>query len=927
MGRAPRDEAEGRAEARGPGRVDEVFLDSAKALRAVRTIMECAGREEALAKAAVEAAVLLGNADCAQLYQRIGTGFVRLSAIGSPSPLDESVILQVLSACGPLATRIGGDDPFGTSYVALSAAQSGNVVFALQAERRDSPFSSAEAETLQSLLWITARTAELALVGRWGRPESGQEAVFAVDSVRRVGETSAEASDLAGMLRGVLEAAVELTKADGGIIRLVAGHQLIASADIGGSEVELLRDAPSELQEQLESRAMAEGKVAAIDDAGAGHGYVLTLFHAGIRTLVCAPILSLSTRESIGALTVYRCSRMGAFGADERALLMALAGHAAAAVERSRAASEQRDATIEIAVLHEIATATSSLDRDEVLDIAAEKILSVTGASHCCFFLRTGPKGTIECAACDGLTEPIRQRLRSLRIPIDTLNDELWRRLEFGAEVVLPDPALTSPVLQRLGRLLSVQGAVLVPLIGRSGLIGALYLHSPAEAIQFDERRMRLLRAVCRQLGVAIERAQLFGELDRRVRELSALNRVSESIAGTLDLREMLDIALEETMAVLAAQKGSIMLMAPDGEGLRVEVARGLPNHIVRRAVVPVGEGVAGWVARHREVLLHGSIENDPRFRPVAPRPEVVSAISVPLVAKARVLGVLNVASTDKARQFTDEDLRTVSTIAGQLSVAIQNARLYEDERRVAQVTRASLAPKLVVEAPQLEIGWKHVPSSDVGGDCVDVIQLGDRRIGFVVSDVSGHGVTVAMHAAKGRDYVKALSQWESSPARVLQTASCLLIRETPPEMFVCLVYAVLDLQTGELAYANAGHVPPLRVSGSGDDVEELRETGFPLGLWADERYSEGRTTLEPGDLVLFYTDGVSEARRGAQAFGYHRLRSAAVRLRHRPAQEIADRIYRRLVSFCEGPPRDDVALLVVKFLGQPSACVHKVRS
>jgi len=886
--------------------------DAARALRAVRAILDCAGEEEALAKAAVEAVLSFVQADSAQVLRRRGARLEPLAAVGAVSVPLEDVIAEALEACQPVTSRAAGANAVGGRHVLVSAAESGGAGLVLQVERTGSAFSEGEADLVQSLLWIAARAGEVQELDRRGRLDDARAVADVAGSLRRLGEAFSETPDLAGTLRAVLDAAMEITRADGGVVRLVTERGLVVAAHAGGPEVAALRDAAAE--QSVETRAIAEGRVVAVSDVAAEQELRLQgLAAVGIRSIACAPVLSLATRESVGTLTVYRCARTGAFGLADQAALMAFAGHAAAAVDRAQLASEQRDATMEITVLHEIATATSSLDRDEVLEVAARKILSVTGAVHCCFFLRTGAKAGIECAACYGLPDALRQRLMSLRIPVNALSDELWQRLESGEPVVLPDPELTSPVLQRLGRLLNVDGAVLVPLTAKSGLIGALYLYPPSGAVQFDERQMRLLRGVCRQLGMAIERAVLFGELDRRVRELSALNRVSQSIAGTLHLREMLDIALEETMAVLAAQKGSIMLMSPDGQSLKVEVARGLPSQVVRRAVVPLGEGVAGWGARHREVLVHGSVEKDPRFRPVAPRPEVVSAISVPLVAKARVLGVLNVASTQKTRQFTDEDLRTVSTIAAQLSVAIQNARLYEEERRVAQVTRASLAPKLDVSTPELEIGWKHVPSSDVGGDCMDVIELSPTRVAFVVSDVSGHGVSVAMHTAKGRDYVKALSQWESSPANVLSAANSLLIKETPAEMYVCLVYAVLDLETGELVYANAGHVPPLRVPASGDDVEELRETGFPLGLWADERYSEGRTMLGPGEVVLFYTDGVSEARRGGQAFGYHRLRSAAIRLRPRPAQEIAERIYRRLVSFCEGPPRDDVALLVVK--------------
>jgi|GEM_PF-589671 len=838
---------------------------------------------------------------------------------------DEPLVLPAHHSGYPSDTTLDPD-----LHALVAPGRSGSVRLVLQIQRAVPPFTQEEAEVASAAASLMASSLEAAerfsCLARQAagkavleRENARLQATVAQQSERlhaslgHLGEAFAAGADLNETLQAVVDAAVDVMGASSGVLRLLRDGRLEAMAYRGGPEVKALSQRVFNLGEGVAGTVAATGKPVVVNDASA----LVDEPHipeAGVRSLVCVPIMSMAAGRCIGTLAVHNRRSGRGFDEEDEAALTAFAGHAAAAVERAALAAEQRDAAMEIAVLHEVATATTSLDLSEVLAVSASKAMDVAGVDHCCIFLRDIAKPELVCAECRGLADGLCRRLMGMRIPLAAVSDDLWQRLEAGETVCLPNEGLLSPVLQRLASLVNVEGACLVPLLAKNSVIGALYLQNSKGPLALDERQHRVLRSVCRQLGVAIDNARLYEQLNRRVRELSALDRVSKAVSSTLDLRELLDLALAETVDVLRADTGSIMLMRDQGDGLRVEVAYGLPDRLLRRSVSLLGEGIAGWVALHGEPLLVGNVASDPRFRLLVDRPEIRSAMSVPLVAGNTMLGVLNVSSSNPARVFTKGDLNLMTTIAGQLAVAIQNAKHYEEERRVAQVARNALLPRLPLRVPGLDVGEKHVPAADVGGDYYDIMDLGDGRVGIVVSDVSGHGVSAAMHAAMGKNFIRALCHHDPSPGKVLKAANALMAKETPSEVFVSLVYGVLDVKSMRFTYANAGHVPPIHVNQSGE-ARELAGTGMLLGLWPESDYEEVVVSLEPGDVLVCCTDGITEARRGKEQFGYERLKASAVRNRNRSAQEIADRIYRRALAYCGRQVEDDIALLVLKLL------------
>jgi sigma-B regulation protein RsbU (phosphoserine phosphatase) len=581
-------------------------------------------------------------------------------------------------------------------------------------------------------------------------------------------------------------------------------------------------------------------------------------------------------------------------------------------VEKAALREEQQEAAEEANLLHEFTHAATSLNLSWVLTVAAEKLREVADVAGCGLFLYHSHRATLQLAERTGSGIPeANHPLLKQGLHLSS-SDPLFRRLGQGVPVDLPDQNVVSKAQDELLRVFAPHAPILLPLLDHQQLVGMVALTPRGDAPPLSARQCRILGSVGRQIATAIENARLYEEAERQVEELSALHRISQATSSSLNLKEMLETVLGEVAEVMNADSGSIMLYVPEKDHLRIEASYGIPVRISRKTAVAMGEGVAGWVALHREPLLVNNLDHDPRFNLIALRPEITSAVIVPLMVKNRFLGVLSVSMNSEERRYAQRDISLMKTMGASISIAIENARSYDAEREIAQIARDALLPRLPLEISGYEIGEKYVPSHEVGGDYYHIFDVGCGKVGILVSDVSGKSVYAAMHAAMGKHFIRALSHRCATPAEVLAHANTLIARDTPPEIFITVFYGVLDVETGELTYCNAGHVPPLLVR-TDHTHEELTETGMVLGLWEETPFENAHTVIHPGEVLLCYTDGVTEAKRGTDLFGYERLIAASQKHWNRPAQQMVDLIYRRTVAFCGKKTDDDLALLAIK--------------
>ncbi|HEY7985199.1 MAG TPA: SpoIIE family protein phosphatase [Ktedonobacterales bacterium] len=298
----------------------------------------------------------------------------------------------------------------------------------------------------------------------------------------------------------------------------------------------------------------------------------------------------------------------------------------------------------------------------------------------------------------------------------------------------------------------------------------------------------------------------------------------------------------------------------------------------------------------------------------------------IPLISQGELVGLLNMGQRLSEQDYSTDDRRLLSDLATQAAPALRVAQLVreqqaeirsrerlEQELRVARLIQQTLLPKDVPHKPGWQVAAYYQPARAVGGDFYDFLELDNGKLGLVIGDVTDKGVPAALLMATTRSILRTAAQSGRSPGQVLGRANDLLCPDVPPKMFVTCLYAMLDVETGKLVYANAGHDLPQQRHASGE-VSELRARGMPLGLMTGMEYEERETCLEPGDSLLLYSDGIVEAHDPARAmFGFPRL--AALMREHTGTDSLIDFLLADLAQFT-GPDweqEDDVTMVTLE--------------
>jgi serine phosphatase RsbU (regulator of sigma subunit) len=259
----------------------------------------------------------------------------------------------------------------------------------------------------------------------------------------------------------------------------------------------------------------------------------------------------------------------------------------------------------------------------------------------------------------------------------------------------------------------------------------------------------------------------------------------------------------------------------------------------------------------------------------------------VPLVSQGELIGLLNLGPRLSQQEYSADDRKLLSDLSTQTAPAVRVAQLVrqqqqeaqereriEQELRIARLIQQTLLPKTLPQLPSYDVAAYYQPAREVGGDFYDFMELDDGRLGLVVGDVTDKGVPAALVMATTRTMLRASAQRLFSPGEVLRRANDALVTDIPPNMFITCLYAILEPESGRLVYANAGHDLPYRRTRESTAAEELRATGMPLGLMPGMSYEEKEITLEGGESVLFYSDGLVEAHDPTtrEMFGFPRL-------------------------------------------------------
>ena len=346
---------------------------------------------------------------------------------------------------------------------------------------------------------------------------------------------------------------------------------------------------------------------------------------------------------------------------------------------------------------------------------------------------------------------------------------------------------------------------------------------------------------------------------------------------------------------------------------------RGYPPDADPRMRLKIDEGIVGLATRRRRSIIVDDVRSHPRY--VAARPSTRSEMVAPLVTGGRVIGVFNVES-DRPAAFTRADLRLLESFADKAAVSIERALLYEerrekremeDELRVARTVQQFFSPRHAQSVGAYRIAGVNYPSLEVSGDYYDVFPVRGGLVAFAVADVAGKGVPAAIIMASVRATLHTVAPYLTSARQIALRANRILRETVRPEDFVTAFIGVIDPETGELSYCNAGHNPPLLVDCDGT-VRRLESGGPVLGVFEDPPMVEGRLCLRD-ELLVGYTDGALDARNADdEEFGEERFVEAVRRHAHLAPQRLGRALYREIHAFCgDVRPLDDITFLIVR--------------
>jgi sigma-B regulation protein RsbU (phosphoserine phosphatase) len=464
-----------------------------------------------------------------------------------------------------------------------------------------------------------------------------------------------------------------------------------------------------------------------------------------------------------------------------------------------------------------------------------------------------------------------------------------------------------------------VRSELAIPLIAKNRLIGVLDLESE-EPNYFRPEHLHLLTLTASRIAQAIENARLYARVSRQAQTLTVLNEISTELTSILELDPLLARIGQLLHRLIDYQMFTIMLLDEKGETLITRYAWrfGYAHAPLRR--IPITSGLVGAAVREWRPINAPDVRKDPRYLPM--NPETRSELIVPLFYKGRIIGVLDLEHT-RTGFFNEEHERTLTTMAAQVAIAIENARLYQAVSRqekqlerdiaMAREVQLRLLPTSPPENAHADMAVRFLPARTIGGDLYDFVDYNPGETAIVLGDVSGKAAPAALFAALVSGIMRSAALHRPAPADMLRLLNDALQERKLESQYVTMLFALWDDEKRTLRVANSGAVQPICCRG-GQPVT-VKAEGFPLGLFPDISYEEITLVTQLGDAIVFVSDGILDAENThGEMYGQERLTSLLCANRDGSANHIADAILADVTKFQDGKDRfDDETIIVLR--------------
>jgi sigma-B regulation protein RsbU (phosphoserine phosphatase) len=461
-----------------------------------------------------------------------------------------------------------------------------------------------------------------------------------------------------------------------------------------------------------------------------------------------------------------------------------------------------------------------------------------------------------------------------------------------------------------------------IPLITKSRVIGVIDIEA-REPGYFTQEHQRVLTLVASRMAAGIENAQLYTRTTKQARILLLLNEIARELTSILNFDELLGRIAELVRRLIDYQMFSILLLDSTGEKLQHRFSLRFNENIHLKHEIPFGHGIVGHAAESKNAVLVPDVTKDPRY--IETNPETRSELAIPLIYKSKVVGVLDLEHTRRGF-FTEEHQRTMTTLAAQIAIALENARLYEEiekqERRLerdlalARELQGRLLPQTNPKLAHLDVAAKFVPARAIGGDLYDFIPYSMSRLGIVIGDVSGKGAPAAIYAALVSGIIRSHAPIEPAPGEMLAAVNLSLAERRIEAQFVSIIYALWDDEHRTLTVSNSGLPRPIYVHGGKNEVIEA--TGLPLGLFDEAEYDEFEFRMKPGEMFVFFSDGILDARNHkGDLFGRGRVEEIVSECSGKSASCVVDSLFKAVADHSAGVETfDDQTVVAIRVRG-----------
>jgi sigma-B regulation protein RsbU (phosphoserine phosphatase) len=457
-----------------------------------------------------------------------------------------------------------------------------------------------------------------------------------------------------------------------------------------------------------------------------------------------------------------------------------------------------------------------------------------------------------------------------------------------------------------------------VPMIARKRLVGVIDVQSAQTGAYTDYHRS-LLRLIAGRAAATIDNALLYRRAERQYRTIRALSRISHEFSSILDLDELLGKIASSVRTLIDYSAFSILMVNPSRTELRHRFSLRYDQRVSIESI-PIGKGITGAAATDREIVRVHDTAVDARY--IATDSGIRSELAVPLMLKDVVIGVMNLES-ERVGFFTEDHARAMSLLAPSVAIAIENARLYEEigerERLMQEDLRAAFDLQTVLlpqEAPEitgLETAIGLRPAREISGDLYDFFGHGDGQMQIAFGDSSGKGAAAALFGAMVNGLMRTLAPRRRKPAELMRALNDALVHRKVEGRYLTLLMLLWDPESRSFTMANAGGSPPVICRGGA--IINLQVEGVPLGLLPDRDYEETVFQTQPGDLVVLFSDGVSDhVSEGSEEYGAARLGKILQSECGLEPREIVQNIFADLDAF-NAVRFDDQTLIVMRVM------------